>query len=74
MKLTATREEILAPVQNVIGVVERRQTMPVLSNVLLTARDGKLSVTGTDLEVELVSSISLKVAAQGEMLAQGLEE
>ena len=46
MKLTATREEILAPVQNVIGVVERRQTMPVLSNVLLTARDGKLSVPG----------------------------
>jgi hypothetical protein len=71
MKLTATREEILAPVQNVIGVVERRQTMPVLSNVLLTARDGKLSVTGTDLEVELVSSISLKVAAQGEITVPG---
>ena len=71
MKLTATREEILGPVQNVIGVVERRQTMPVLSNVLLTARDGKLSVTGTDLEVELVSSISLNIAAQGEITVPG---
>ena len=35
MKLTATREDILAPLQSVIGVVERRQTMPVLANVLL---------------------------------------
>src|SRR5215470_8275105 len=55
MKLTATREDLLAPLQSVIGVVERRQTMPVLANVLLAAREGKLSVTGTDLEVERVS-------------------
>ena len=71
MKLTASREEILTPVQNVIGVIERRQTMPVLSNVLLSARDGKLSVTGTDLEVELVSSISLNIAAQGDITVPG---
>src|SRR6201993_3901343 len=56
MKLTATREDVLAPLQSVIGVVERRQTMPVLANVLLAARDGRLSVTGTDLEVELVAA------------------
>ena len=35
MKLTAEREKLLAPLQAVIGVVERRQTMPVLANVLL---------------------------------------
>ena len=34
MKLTATREDLLAPRQSVIGVVERRQTLPVLANVL----------------------------------------
>lgn len=56
MKLTGTREQLLAPLQSVIGVVERRQTMPVLANVLLSARDNRLSVTGTDLEVELVAS------------------
>ena len=39
-----------------MGVVERRQTMPVLANVLLVARSDKLTVTGTDLEVELVAS------------------
>ena len=50
MKLTAAREDFLAPLQSVIGVVERRQTMPVLANVLLSARDNRLSITGTDLE------------------------
>jgi DNA polymerase III subunit beta len=71
MKLTATREEILGPVQNVIGVVERRQTMPVLSNVLLSAKDNRLSVTGTDLEVELVSEATLTVSAPGEVTVPG---
>ncbi|MBM4232202.1 MAG: DNA polymerase III subunit beta, partial [Gammaproteobacteria bacterium] len=71
MKLTATREEILSPVQHVIGVVERRQTMPVLSNVLLSARNNRLSVTGTDLEVELVSSVALKVQSAGDITVPG---
>lgn len=71
MKLSASREDILTPVQNVIGVVERRQTLPILSNVLLRARDGRLSVTGTDLEVELVSSIGLSVQTAGEVTVPG---
>ena len=49
MKFTAPREKILNPLQNVIGVVERRQTMPVLSNVMLATRSNRLSITGTDL-------------------------
>src|SRR5258707_5339857 len=56
MKLTAEREKLLSPLQAVIGVVERRQTMPVLANVLLGVRQGQLSITATDLEVELVAS------------------
>jgi DNA polymerase III subunit beta len=71
MKLTAPREEILAPLQSVIGVVERRQTMPVLSNVLITARNNRLSITGTDLEVELVSARDLPVAQAGEITVPG---
>jgi DNA polymerase-3 subunit beta len=55
MKLSTSRESLLKPLQAVIGVVERRQTMPVLANVLLHADDGVLSVTATDLEVELVA-------------------
>jgi DNA polymerase III subunit beta len=71
MKLTATREDILAPLQSVIGVVERRQTMPVLANVLLAARDNRLNVTGTDLEVELVATSSANVAQPGDITVPG---
>ncbi|HET9388810.1 MAG TPA: DNA polymerase III subunit beta [Steroidobacteraceae bacterium] len=71
MKLTAAREDLLAPLQSVIGVVERRQTMPVLANVLLSARDGKLSLTGTDLEVELVASGEVTVQQGGDITVPG---
>jgi DNA polymerase III subunit beta len=71
MKLTASREDILAPLQSVIGVVERRQTMPVLANVLLTARENRLSITGTDLEVELVASQALSVQQAGDVTIPG---
>src|ERR1700738_2696457 len=69
MKLTAAREELLAPLQSVIGVVERRQTMPVLANVLLSARDNRLNITGTDLEGELVAT-SLGNVPQGGALPE----
>jgi DNA polymerase-3 subunit beta len=71
MKLTATREDLLTPLQSVIGVVERRQTMPVLANVLLAARDNKLNVTGTDLEVELVASTQASVQQGGDITVPG---
>jgi DNA polymerase III subunit beta len=71
MKLTATREDLLTPLQSVIGVVERRQTMPVLANVLLGARDNRLSVTGTDLEVELVAATQVSVQQSGDITIPG---
>lgn len=71
MKLSASREALLKPLQAVIGVVERRQTMPILANVLLAAKDGKLSVTATDLEVELVASTDVDVDSGGEVTVPG---
>jgi DNA polymerase-3 subunit beta len=71
MKLTATREDVLAPLQSVIGVVERRQTMPVLANVLLAAKDNRLSITGTDLEVELVATSVVSVQQAGDITVPG---
>lgn len=59
MNFTITREALLKPLQLVAGVVERRQTLPVLSNVLLQVDGDKLSLTGTDLEVELVGHATL---------------
>ena len=71
MKFTAAREALLKPLQAVIGVVERRQTMPILSNVLLVAKDGQLSVTATDLEVELVAQTDVDTSAGGEITVSG---
>ncbi len=71
MKFTAAREALLKPLQAVIGVVERRQTMPILSNVLLVAKDGELSVTATDLEVELVAQAEVDTESGGEITVSG---
>lgn len=71
MKLSAAREALLKPLQAVIGVVERRQTMPILANVLLVTRDGSLSVTATDLEVELVASATVDTESAGEVTVPG---
>ena len=71
MKFTAAREALLKPLQAVIGVVERRQTMPILSNVLMIARDGQLSVTATDLEVELVAHADVDTESGGEITVSG---
>jgi DNA polymerase-3 subunit beta len=71
MKLTAEREKLLTPLQAVIGVVERRQTMPVLANVLLAVRAGKLSITATDLEVELVAATDVTVQEAGDITVPG---
>lgn len=71
MKLSTGREALLKPLQAVIGVVERRQTMPILANVLLSARDGQLAITATDLEVELVATTELDVEAAGEVTVPG---
>ena len=71
MKLTAEREKLLSPLQAVIGVVERRQTMPVLANVLLSVRDGRLAITATDLEVELVAATEVTVQQAGDITVPG---
>lgn len=57
MKLTIHREALLTPLQAIAGVVERKQTMPVLSNVLLIAENDALTLTGTNMEVELVAVV-----------------
>jgi DNA polymerase-3 subunit beta len=71
MKLTVEREKLLAPLQAVIGVVERRQTMPILANVLLSVRDGQLSVTASDLEVELVAAAEVSAQRAGDITVPG---
>jgi DNA polymerase III subunit beta len=57
MQFEITREALIKPLQLVTGVVERRQTLPVLSNVLAVLDKDQLSLTGTDLEVELIGRV-----------------
>ena len=62
MKFSIARDALIKPLNLVAGVVERRQTLPILSNVLLVLEDKTLSLTGTDLEVELVGRVELEAA------------
>ena len=58
--LTIKRETLLQPLQLVMGVVDRRQTLPILSNVHIDINQDKLAITGSDLEVELVGQTQLE--------------
>jgi len=53
MRFSIQREVLLKPLQQVVGVVERRQTLPVLANLLVVAAAKQVTFTGTDLEVEM---------------------
>jgi DNA polymerase-3 subunit beta len=67
MDITINRDALLKPLQSVSSVVEKKQTLPVLSNVLLRTKDGVLSLTGTDLEIELVGFVPVvSMMAEGE--------
>ncbi|GAB3746589.1 DNA polymerase III subunit beta [Lysobacter olei] len=66
MRFSLQREVFLKPLAQVVNVVERRQTLPVLANLLVQVKDGQLSLTGTDLEVEMVSRIAVDDAQDGE--------
>ena len=67
MQFSIQREVLLKPLQQVIGVVERRQTLPVLSNLLVVAGTGRVTFTGTDLEVEMAASVEAQEVQPGEV-------
>ncbi len=67
MQITLTRDDLLKPLGYVTGVVERRQTLPVLSYVLLRQQEGNMTLTGTDLEIEIVAKIKSTAGANVEM-------
>ncbi len=67
MKFTINRQKLLEPLQLVCGVVEKRQTAPVLSNLLLVLEDDQLVITGTDQEVEMtvrIADVSVEEAGE----------
>ena len=66
MKFNCDRESLLKPLLIVRGVVEQRQTHPVLSNLLVKARDGALAFTATDTEVEIEARVPVQDWEGGE--------
>jgi DNA polymerase III subunit beta len=60
MKWIIKREALIKPLQQVCSVIERRQTLPILSNLLLRAGKGQSSMIGTDLELEVICPLSFE--------------
>ena len=67
MKFNIDREVILPVLQTVNGVVDRRQTLPILSNLLFNLESNSISVTATDMEVELIVTMDLQLNQTGEL-------
>ncbi len=69
MKLTIERAALLKALSHVQSVVERRTTIPILSNVLLHAGSGKLSMSATDMDLEIVESVPARIDRDGRTTA-----
>lgn len=65
MKFIINRDQLLSPLQHIVSVIEKRQTMPILSNVLIHAGENELVLTGTDLEIQIIAKIQLSVEQPG---------
>ena len=65
MKFITNREEILTPLQICVSVIEKRQTMPILANVLMIIDNGQLVLTGTDLEIQIIAKINITTTSVG---------
>ena len=73
MRITIERASLLKALNHVQSVVERRNTIPILSNVLLNAEKGKLSLTATDLDIEVVESVPADVVKGGGRVIAGTD-
>ena len=65
MKLTIDRVSLLRPLGHVQSVVERRNTIPILANVVLRAEDGQLSLTATDMDMDIATEVGCAVVTSG---------
>ena len=66
MKIKIAKDTMLKALQRVSNIVNNRNTLPVLSNILFEAADGKLKLTGTDLEIRMETEVDAEVIEAGE--------
>jgi DNA polymerase III subunit beta len=71
MRFTVPREVLLKPLQQVVGVVEKRQTMPILANILFQVRGSEITLTASDTELEIQGRLSGTNAEDGEITVPG---
>ncbi|HKY02213.1 MAG TPA: DNA polymerase III subunit beta [Burkholderiales bacterium] len=69
--LKTSRENLLQPLQAVSGIIERRHTLPILSNVLMAREAGKLSFVATDIEIEINASATVEAPGEDKALTVG---
>ena len=67
----AKRDELLGPLSSVSGIIERRHTLPILSNVLIDRSANALSFLATDIEIQITSSTRLEQAAEARAVTVG---
>jgi DNA polymerase III subunit beta len=67
MEFTVKRNDLLGELNLVQGVIEKKSTIPILSNILIDAADGKLGITATDLDVSICCGCDAEVKTPGTM-------
>ena len=72
MKFIVERAALLRSLAHVQGVVERRNAIAILSNVLLEAKDGQLAMTTTDMDLAMVETVDVELAQAGATTAPAL--
>ena len=71
MKFSIKKEEIASELQLLQGIVEKRNTMPILANILVNATEKEIELTGTDLEVGLKTHFPAKIEEEGSITLSG---
>jgi DNA polymerase III subunit beta len=72
MRVTIERSGFLKALNHVQSVVERRNTIPILSNVLINAKKDSLRLTATDLDIEIVESVAAETQREGSVTVHAL--
>ena len=67
MKLSINKEQIITQLQSLAAVADKKQTLPILSNILIKADEEEITLKSTDLEVELEFVIAHKIETTGEI-------
>jgi DNA polymerase sliding clamp subunit (PCNA homolog) len=61
MNIIINSEEFVSHLNNIVGVVDRKQSMPILGHILMSGMSGEITITATDLEVQISNSFKANI-------------